>query len=1023
MLKKISTLLLLTFSFALFSVQPYKYIAGMKICDFKNDFKSMKLQGKSRHLPQNLLVFRVQFSDVKFNLQGNTPDNLPHNYAYFEKYMEHLQEYLLDASHGLFSLNYTVMDSVITLDKPMGFYGDDEEWSSRIAQFVVDIIQKSDPLIDFSQYDSFMVFHAGAGQESDVTGNQKDDLWSTYITKSDLKEELAPDNDDWQGIQTDEGTFVKQMPILPETEWQPDYDSTNTNLGMMGVIAHEFGHELGLPTLFDNDSSNGRSAGVGNFGIMGTGAWNANGFVPPLPCAWSRYFLGWENPLEINNSKNNIQLTYPMSKTNYPKLVKINISDKEYFLLENRQENPDNSMLNDQDSFTFTLLEDGQLYYPAPYDNIPKFDFMTNSYRNCEWDFYLPGLGGPKIPAESDGSGILIWHIDENIIENNLSEDLEINSINGNSSHKGVDLEEADGIQQLDSYYPDTYMFGGPYDSYREGNNDYFGYSINPENDAISQPTSESYYGGIPFEITNISSSDSLMTFNVKFPWNLQTDYVGENPYPPNVISENNNEKIFYPMPDGTINTWIDTTQTNQIKIDSLASIYSYDEESKTYLIPTFENNIFAINKFTDSIMDTVFSVNNFKTNFPILIFPNSEEVYLDSNTVSAKAVVGLNNTTDETSELIFLNENCENAGNLLLSKKISSNLIFFENSLYFVTKDNDEKHFLTIANFANSDLTFHQMSMFDNNEKISSISFVPLNPESTLQNPEMIISTENKIYVSDLNGNISFKKDLNLNKSANPTFADIDNNGTLDILIGGENKFIALDYKGNVLNTQDEEITNPDTLGIAGGVIQINDGTKKFVVGNFSKNRFVKLANHSYINSFEICKNYPFTLRDLSRTLPVISEISGEIFAFIGTDNGDIARVDLGDGDLQTGWLSDFGDLKRSAVYHWKLPENNYETDGIFVKSQVNIYPVPFIQSINSVLNTIIKVNKTINVTLKIYDISGHCIFDETKRCYKDLLNKNAFEIPSNKYSSGVYFARFKAGNEYILRKFIIEK
>ncbi len=1023
MFKKVSTLILLTFSFALFSVQPYKYRVGMKICDFKNDFRSMKLQGKSRLLPQNLLVFRVQFSDVKFNLQGDTPDQLPHNYEYFEKYMQHLQEYLLDASHGIYTLNYIVMDSVITLDKPMGYYGDDDEWSSRIAQFIVDIVEKSDSLIDFSQYDSFMIFHAGVGQESDITGNQTADLWSTYITKSDLKEELAPDEDDWPGIQTDEGTYVKQMAILPETEWQPDYDESSTNLGMMGVIAHEFGHELGLPTLFDNDSSNGRSAGIGNFGIMGTGAWNANGFVPPLPCAWSRYFLGWENPLEINNSVNNVNLTYPMSKTNNTKLVKINISDKEYFLLENRQENPDKSTLNDQDSFTFTLLNEGQQFYPPPYDNIPKFDFMTNSYRNCEWDFYLPGLGGPNIPPEADGSGILIWHIDENVIENNLSEDLEINSINGDSSHKGIDLEEADGIQQMDTYYPDTYMFGGPYDSFREGNNNYFGYSVNPENNEISQPTSESYYGGIPFEIKNISASDSVMTFDVKFPWNLQTDYVGENPYPPNVVLKNNGEEIFYPMPDGNIYTWNDTIQTNHLKIDSLATIYSYDKESDTYLIPSYENNLLSIYKFSGLVMEIILSGDSSKINFPILIFPNNVNLEFGLDTFSVKAVMGVN-CLESSAELKFFDENYNRSSNLFLpDKKIVSNIILFENSLYFISKKVDNSTYLTIVNLTNPEFKFYQMSMFDNDENITGISFVPLNPDATLQNPELIISTKNKIYVSDLNGNISFKKEINLNTSANPTFADIDNNGTIDILIGGENKFIALDYNGNVLNTQDEEIANPDTLGIAGGVIQINDGNQNFVLGNFSKNRFVKWQNSSYINSFKICKNFPFTLKSLSRTLPVVSEINGNIFAFIGTDDGDIARVDLGEGNLQTGWISDFGDLKRSAVYHWALPENNYQTNGIFVKSQVNIYPVPFIQSINSRLNSIVKVNKTADVNLKIYDISGHCIYDETKRCYENLLNKNIFEIPVGKYSSGVYFARFKAGKENILRKFIIEK
>ena len=54
MLKKISTLLLLTFSFALFSVQPYKYIAGMKICDFKNDFKQNYQNNSIKNIIRNI---------------------------------------------------------------------------------------------------------------------------------------------------------------------------------------------------------------------------------------------------------------------------------------------------------------------------------------------------------------------------------------------------------------------------------------------------------------------------------------------------------------------------------------------------------------------------------------------------------------------------------------------------------------------------------------------------------------------------------------------------------------------------------------------------------------------------------------------------------------------------------------------------------------------------------------------------------------------------------------------------------
>ncbi len=49
------------------------------------------------------------------------------------------------------------------------------------------------------------------------------------------------------------------------------------------------------------------------------------------------------------------------------------------------------------------------------------------------------------------GSGILIWHIDENVINANFTVNFDRNYVNSNALHKGVDLEEADGIQHSDT--------------------------------------------------------------------------------------------------------------------------------------------------------------------------------------------------------------------------------------------------------------------------------------------------------------------------------------------------------------------------------------------------------------------------------------------------------------------------------------------------------------------------------------------------------------------------------------------
>ena len=211
---------------------------------------------------------------------------------------------------------------------------------------------------------------------------------------------------------------------------------------------------------------------------------------------------------------------------------------------------------------------------------------MENTYKDCEWDFYLPGLGGPDSPV-INGSGMLIWHIDENIIDANFDPDFENNSINADASHKGIDLEEADGIQHLDTAYQ-FYSWGSAYDAYREGNSTYFGKRV--YKDLFYSPTAESYYGGIPLEIFDISQSDSLMSFSVRYEWSLSADYIGENPYPAAFLDfdgDGENE-IFYPMPNGKLYLWKDSLLVDGFphNIEPIAHYFAYDEATRTLFIP-----------------------------------------------------------------------------------------------------------------------------------------------------------------------------------------------------------------------------------------------------------------------------------------------------------------------------------------------------------------------------------------------------------------------------------------------------
>ena len=98
----------------------------------------------------------------------------------------------------------------------------------------------------------------------------------------------------------------------------------------MGVVAHETGHLLGLPDLYD---VGGSTAGIGFWGLMGSGNWNV-AYRPAHMTAWSRAELGWVTEFLVATDTT-LDLG-PIESSDTAYVVPIG-GTTEYFLLENRQ--------------------------------------------------------------------------------------------------------------------------------------------------------------------------------------------------------------------------------------------------------------------------------------------------------------------------------------------------------------------------------------------------------------------------------------------------------------------------------------------------------------------------------------------------------------------------------------------------------------------------------------------------------------------------------------------------------------
>ena len=115
----------------------------------------------------------------------------------------------------------------------------------------------------------------------------------------------------------------------------------------VGTMAHEYGHKLGISDYYDTSflrpkeqSPKDDSAGIGAWGIMGTGTlgWNENDGPNPF-CAYSLEQLGWigkdnDRLIELNQDISGMVVEPFSSGGN---IYKIRLSQTEYLLLANRR--------------------------------------------------------------------------------------------------------------------------------------------------------------------------------------------------------------------------------------------------------------------------------------------------------------------------------------------------------------------------------------------------------------------------------------------------------------------------------------------------------------------------------------------------------------------------------------------------------------------------------------------------------------------------------------------------------------
>ena len=287
---------------------------------------SFPTKGKCR-----LLMLLVNFADTQTSFSREDFDNYMNQKNYLG--IGSFRDYYLENSYGALDIETTVTPWITVSGRKID-YG-----TSSSQNLVYEALEIAARTIDLTQFDNdgdgildgLAVIHQGTGQESSGLAT---DIWSHSNVVYGRKVG---------------GLEIRRYTIEPEV--------LHGGISTIGVMCHEFGHNLGAPDFYDTDyaSSGGEYPGTGVWDLMGSGAWNGTfGNRPAGINMWQKIQYGWVNPELLDSDRD---ITAMPGATFSPVAYRMNTTvPDDYFIIENRQQ---------EGNFDSALPGSGLLIYHA----------------------------------------------------------------------------------------------------------------------------------------------------------------------------------------------------------------------------------------------------------------------------------------------------------------------------------------------------------------------------------------------------------------------------------------------------------------------------------------------------------------------------------------------------------------------------------------------------------------------------------------------------------------------------------
>lgn len=906
-------------------------------------------------------------------------DPLPHDKTYFENHLEFLHSYFSSVSKGNLTIQFNVLPDTFSVSKTMRNYSPPNNSNDflplgEFSKEAWSIASSLYPNIKYSDYDFFIIFHAGVGRDISLPGSlgNERDLPSVYLSDAALKS-IFPN--DLTGLPINR--FGKyNTAIIPETESRELSSLTGKvlfEISINGLLAATVASHIGLPDLFNTET--GLSA-IGRFGLMdGQSIFAYNGTFPPEPSAWEKIYLGWAEPVELQPGDYDLSLAANLAASVLDTVIlKVPINSSEYYLIENRARD-----VNNNGSTITYKIGNGVFRKIFPNDTTGFRSFDTDSLIGVvinvdEFDWALPG------------NGILIWHIDEKVIAENLA----ANTINNNKFKRGVDLEEADGIQDIGEKF--LTIFGD--EVIGEGTDEDFWFSGNEADlyknrfSKSTRPNTNTNSGANSLiTIKDFSAIGNVMRFKVAY---------GDSTLKPIFSSKlyfNEKVKELSVAYDGQFKYF-------NLLVDSSLKVYGNDTELRTisafsnYKTPSiyFNNTLFTFGVLGDRLSSYLVSGSqnyfgqisngiNF-TSAPIVRPSLTESIRIHIGTADGKIQTYSSGSLPQTNPSL-----------------ISSALI--DSTVSIVKLANNESQLAAIgkANATNGKSIFTFVNEFSHSFQSETPIDLILTQDGLNNYKAVVLTDENQFYIfskAGLENNFKINTDYDITSFS---LVDLKKDGNIYILFSNGEKLEARNFSGALADNYPFIEPDGDKFIFSPLAADIEGSENSELIAMTKKGKIYAFDGPS----LRIINGFPISSGNTLSAFPILFAEREKPALALVDQNNQFSAWEVGPAFGIVYWLEKNGDNLNSSFV--PAAENKFASNEFFPKSKAYNYPNPVYDGVTYIRYFVSEDSK---VNIKIFDLAGDFVAEMSSDASGGMDNETVWDVSS--IQSGVYIARIEA-------------